>query len=137
MPPYSPCISPGSLKNWCYGQPRNLDMSNCLKPLQQDRVQCRRRKILMLSHLSGERLQDTAKEGYSTATDIAEYLARKGLPFRKAHEVTGRIVLYCSEKKKRFEDLTLTELRKFSSLISEDIYTVVTPEESVKRKKSI
>jgi argininosuccinate lyase len=84
-----------------------------------------------------ERLQETAKEGYSTATDIAEYLARKGLPFRRAHEVTGRIVLYCSDKKKRLEDLTLKELRKFSSLISEDIYTVLSPEASVRGKKSM
>jgi argininosuccinate lyase len=83
------------------------------------------------------RLREAAKEGYSTATDVAEYLVRKGLPFRKAHEVTGRIVLYCSGKKKRLEDLTLTELKKFSSLISEDIYTVVSPEESVRRKKSM
>ena len=83
------------------------------------------------------RLREAAKEGYSTATDVAEYLVRKGLPFRKAHEVTGRIVLYCSGKKKSFEDLTLTELKKFSSLISEDIYTVVSPEESVRRKKSM
>jgi argininosuccinate lyase len=84
-----------------------------------------------------ERLRETAKEGYSTATDIAEYLARKGLPFRKAHEATGRIVLYCSEKKKRLEELTLTELRKFSALISEDIYTVLSPEASVRGKKSM
>jgi argininosuccinate lyase len=84
-----------------------------------------------------ERLQETAEEGYSTATDIAEYLAKKGLPFRKAHEVTGRIVLYCSEKKKRLEELTLAELKKFSSLISEDIYTVVSAEASVRGKKSL
>jgi argininosuccinate lyase len=84
-----------------------------------------------------DRLQETAKEGYSTATDIAEYLTRKGLPFRKAHGVTGRIVLYCSEKKKRLEELTLTELRKFSALISEDIYTVLSPEASVRGKKSL
>jgi argininosuccinate lyase len=84
-----------------------------------------------------ERLQETAEEGYSIATDIAEYLAKKGLPFRKAHEVTGRIVLYCTEKKKRLEELTLAELRKFSSLISEDIYTVVSAEASVRGKKSL
>jgi argininosuccinate lyase len=83
-----------------------------------------------------ERLHETSKEGYSTATDVAEYLVRKGLPFRKAHEVTGRIVLYCSRKKKRLEELTVAELKKFSSLISEDIYTVVSPEESVRGKKS-
>jgi argininosuccinate lyase len=84
-----------------------------------------------------ERLREAAKEGYSTATDVAEYLVRKGLPFRKAHEVTGRMVLFCSGRKKRLEELTVTELKKFSSLISEDIYTVVSPEESVRGKKSM
>lgn len=83
-----------------------------------------------------ERLHETAKEGYSTATDIAEYLVRKGMPFRKAHAVTGKVILYCIRRKKKLEDLTLQELRKFSSLISEDIYAFLTPEESVRGKKS-
>ncbi len=81
-------------------------------------------------------MHETAKEGYSTATDIAEYLVRKGLPFRKAHAVTGKVILYCIRRKKKLEDLTLQELRKFSSLISEDIYAFLTPEESVRGKKS-
>jgi argininosuccinate lyase len=84
-----------------------------------------------------ERMHETAKEGYSTATDVAEYLVRKGLPFRKAHEVTGKVILYCVGKKKRLEELTLKELKKFSPLISEDIYTFLSPDESVRGKKSI
>ncbi len=83
-----------------------------------------------------ERLYETAKEGYSTATDVAEYLVREGLPFRKAHEVTGKMVLYCVRKKKRLDELTLKELKMFSSLISEDIYTVLSPDESIRRKQS-
>ena len=83
-----------------------------------------------------KRMHETAKEGYSTATDMAEYLVKKGLPFRRAHEVTGKIVLYCIEKKKKLEELTLKELNKFSPLISEDIYSFLKPEESVRGKKS-
>jgi argininosuccinate lyase len=83
-----------------------------------------------------ERIYKTAVEGYSTATDIAEYLVKKGLPFRKAHELTGRIVLYCISKKKKLEELTLKELNKFSPLISYDVYPVMEPEKSVKGKKS-
>ena len=83
------------------------------------------------------RLHETVKEGYSTATDVAEYLVRKGLPFRKAHEVTGKIVLYCVGKKKRLEELALKELKKFSPLISEDVYTFLSPYESVRGKKSV
>jgi argininosuccinate lyase len=83
-----------------------------------------------------ERLRETAKEGYSTATDVAEYLVKKGLPFRRAHEVTGRIVLYCIKRKKKLGELTLKELNKFSPLISEDIYTFLRSEESVRGKRS-
>jgi argininosuccinate lyase len=83
-----------------------------------------------------ERLHETAKEGYSTATDMAEYLVRKSLPFRKAHEVTGRIVLHCVKRKKKLEELTLKELNRFSPLISEDIYSFLNPDESVSGKKS-
>jgi len=82
------------------------------------------------------RMYETAVEGYSTATDIAEYLVKKGLPFRKAHKITGRIVLYCISKKKKLGELTLRELNKYSPLISDDIYPFLRPEESVKAKKS-
>ncbi|MFH0933109.1 MAG: argininosuccinate lyase [Nitrospirota bacterium] len=83
-----------------------------------------------------KKMHETAEEGYSTATDMAEYLVKKGLPFRKAHEVTGRIVLYCIGKKKKLDELTLKELNQFSPLISDDIYSVLRPEESVRGKKS-
>jgi argininosuccinate lyase len=82
------------------------------------------------------RMYETAVEGYSVATDIAEYLVKKGLPFRKAHELTGKLVLYCVSKKKKLEGLTLKELNKFSTLISDDIYSYLRPEKSVKGKKS-
>jgi len=86
---------------------------------------------------NAERLRKAAEEEYLTATDIAEYLVRGGLPFRKAHEVTGRLVSYCVGRKKKLEELTIKELKKFSPLISEDIYAFLSPEESVRRKKSI
>jgi len=83
-----------------------------------------------------ERMRRTAGDAYSTATDIAEYLVRKGVPFRKAHGITGRIVLHCIEKKKRLEDLAIKELKAFSALIGKDIYDFLAPEESVKNKNS-
>ena len=48
-----------------------------------------------------ERMRASAGDAFSTATDIAEYLVKKGIPFRKAHEITGRIVLYCITKNKK------------------------------------
>ncbi len=83
-----------------------------------------------------QRMRETAGEAYSTATDIAEYLVRKGLPFREAHEVTGRIVLHCIENRKRLEALSIEELKKFSYLIGEDIYSNIEAEESVKARRS-
>jgi argininosuccinate lyase len=84
-----------------------------------------------------ERLRDTAGDAYSTATDIAEYLVKKGIPFRKAHEITGRIVLYCIRRRKKLEDLSFKELTTFSSVISRDIFSYLSPEASVRNKKSV
>lgn len=83
-----------------------------------------------------QRMSDTAAEGYSTATDIAEYLVRKGMPFREAHEVTGRIVRHCIEIGKSLEDLSIEEFVRFSKLIKEDVYNNLTAEGSVMAKRS-
>jgi argininosuccinate lyase len=94
-------------------------------------------EMLPVTRFNTKRMHKTAGNAYSTATDIAEYLVKKGIPFRKAHEITGKIVLYCIEKKKRFEDLTLKELNTFSNLITSDIYSCLKAEESVRNKKSL
>jgi argininosuccinate lyase len=83
-----------------------------------------------------ERMASTAGEGYSTATDIAEYLVKKGVPFRKAHEVTGNIVRFCIDGRKDLLSLELAELQSFSALITEDIFRVLDPRESVKGHSS-
>ena len=77
-----------------------------------------------------------AGRGFSTATDIADYLVRKGLPFRNAHEVVGKTVRYCVENGKDIPALTLEEFRQFSSDIGPDIYDYVTLEASVNARKS-
>ncbi len=82
------------------------------------------------------RMRQTAGEGYSTATDIAEYLVKKGIPFREAHEITGKIVLRCIESNRDLPSLTLRELREFSPIISEDIFPVLEPAESVRARTS-
>jgi len=82
------------------------------------------------------RLKDTADAAFSTATDIAEYLARKGIPFRTAHEITGKIVRYCIDNNKRLYDLSITEYKSFSDVIGNDIYKFIGTLESVNAKKS-
>ncbi len=83
-----------------------------------------------------QRMSDTASEAFSTATDIAEYLVRKGLPFREAHEVTGRIVRHCIDSNKGLIDLQIKDLKGFSQVIQKDIYKYLTAEGSVMAKKS-
>ena len=82
------------------------------------------------------RLRETAAGGYATATDIAEYLVRKGIPFRTAHEITGRIVLYCVSRNIPLTGLSLRELRTFSPALTEDILAILDPVASVKARSS-
>lgn len=68
---------------------------------------------------------------FSNATDIADYLVRKGLPFREAHEIIGKIVLYAIQQQKYLLDLSFDEYQQFSTLFAEDIYEVLSPEHVV------
>lgn len=72
-----------------------------------------------------ENMLKAAKNGYSNATDLADYLAKKGVPFRKAHEITGKLVSFAINKGKMLDDLSLEELRLECDLIDDDIYTAI------------
>ncbi len=78
-----------------------------------------------------ENMRKAAGDGFSTATDVADYLVRKGLPFRDAHEVVGKAVGYCVKKKVDITDLTLAEWQQFSTKIDADIFECCTVEASV------
>jgi argininosuccinate lyase len=64
---------------------------------------------------------EQASKGFTAATDVADYLAKRGMPFRQAHEVVGRLVLYCERHGKGLEDLTPEEFRQASPLFGNDI----------------
>jgi argininosuccinate lyase len=83
-----------------------------------------------------ENLARSLEEGYITATDIADYLTAKGIPFREAHRITGEIVSHLTRQGRRFTDLTLDELKAYSDLIEEDIFQVMDPASSVDARKS-
>jgi argininosuccinate lyase len=78
-----------------------------------------------------DRMRQAVNQDFSNATDIADYLVNKGLPFRQAHEVIGRTVLYCIQHKKYLLDLSLDEYHQFSKLFAQDIYEVLQPEHVV------
>ncbi|SFZ70202.1 argininosuccinate lyase [Chitinimonas taiwanensis] len=84
-----------------------------------------------------EAMRRAVKQGYATATDLADYLVKKGLPFRDAHEAVALAVRYASEQKKDLEELSLVELGTFSPLISADVFSVLTPEGSLASRDHI
>ncbi|AAO35181.1 argininosuccinate lyase [Clostridium tetani] len=79
------------------------------------------------------------KMGFLNATESADYLVLKGVPFRDAHKIIGEIVLYCEEKDKSIEELNINELKKFSTFFNEDIYEFIDYENALNRgiKKEI
>ncbi len=72
-----------------------------------------------------EKMLDAAKGGFTNATDIADYLVKKGIPFRTSHEIIGRMVAYCIENSKNIEDLDIAELKTFSVQFDTDVYEAI------------
>jgi argininosuccinate lyase len=87
----------------------------------------------MVHHVKFDRkkMQSGAGSGFSTATDLAEYLTGKGVPFREAHGIVGKMVAYCLGKKKNFSDLTMKEFHFFHKSFGEDIYGYLIVENAV------
>lgn len=83
-----------------------------------------------------QNLRDATDSGYMTATDLADYLVRKNLPFRSAHAVSGKAVAYAIKQGKELVELTLEELKSFSDLIEGDIFTVLSVEGSINSRRS-
>jgi argininosuccinate lyase len=83
-----------------------------------------------------ERLQAATIGGFMTATDLADYLVKRNLPFRQAHGVVGRIVALCQQRDCELIDLSLDELRQFSDLIEADIFTVLSVDGSINSRLS-
>ncbi|MCY6355791.1 argininosuccinate lyase [Clostridium sp. ZS2-4] len=80
-----------------------------------------------------ENMYKAVKKGFLNATEGADYLVNKGMPFRDAHGVIGAIVIFCEENDRAIEDLSLEELKKFSELFDEDIYDFIDYENTLKR----
>ncbi|MGH8541214.1 MAG: argininosuccinate lyase, partial [Stenotrophobium sp.] len=78
-----------------------------------------------------ENCRAAAAKGFSTATDLADYLVNKGLPFRDAHHAVGNAVGYAAKKNCGLAELTLEELRRFSPLVQKDVFDHITLEASV------
>ncbi len=90
--------------------------------------------VLRNVSLREERTRDAASRGYMNATELADYLARKGVPFREAHETVGRVVLRAIERGCELQDLALDEMRAFSQAIEEDVYPALSLEQTLGTK---
>ena len=87
--------------------------------------------MLPSMEINRQTMRQAVESGFATATDLAEYLVRKGVPFRDAHEIVGRSVGYCIDKGMELDQLTLNQLQKFSPEIGDDVFSVIDPEGSI------
>lgn len=94
------------------------------------------RGLLETAQVRPEAMLKAAEESFANATDFADYLVGKGLPFREAHEVAGKAVKKCLAEGRKLRDLSLAELRDLNPAVSEDVYEALSVQESVRRRFS-
>ncbi len=94
-------------------------------------------KMLPKLKINQETMERATSKGFLNATDMADYLVVKGMPFRQAHGCVGEAVAYASSKKKELQELTLKELKSFSSHIKKDVFKILTTDQMINRRKSI
>jgi argininosuccinate lyase len=102
-------------------------------------INCLRAYADMVPHISAKKanMYNSAKRGFATATDLADYLVRKGMAFRDAHEIVGLAVRLGLESKRDLSEIPLSELQQFSALITADVFDFLTLEGSVASRKHI
>lgn len=93
--------------------------------------------VLRNISVNEERARNAAIKGYLNATELADYLSRKGIPFRAAHEVAGKIVLRAIAEKVELNELELTEMQKYFTKIEADVYDALSLEQTLKTKNAI
>lgn len=87
--------------------------------------------------LNKTRMENSAKHGFTNATDAADYLVNKGVPFRDAHSIVGELVLYCISKNISLDDMTLEEYKAINPVFEEDIYKAISLETCVNTRNTI
>ena len=95
------------------------------------------RGMLATMKFNKDRMRESANHGFTNATDAADYLVKHGVPFRDAHGIVGRIVLYCLDKKIPIDAMSLSELKAISPVFEEDIYDAISMETCVNTRLTI
>jgi argininosuccinate lyase len=93
--------------------------------------------MIPLMQIKTDNMRSSAIKGYTTATDLADYLVKKGLPFRDSHEVVGKTVAYAIDQNKDLSELSLAELQQFSKIIDNDVFEVLTLEGSLNARNHL
>ena len=88
-------------------------------------------KMLSTMNIRKDSMYKAAQGGFTNATDVADYLVKKGIPFRSAHEIIGKMVLYCINSNKAIDELTMQEFKEFSEKIEDDVYSEISLEKCV------
>ena len=91
--------------------------------------------MISTARINKDKMYSAAKEGFMNATDAADWLVKNGMPFRDAHAVIGRLVLYCIENNKSLDELTIDEYKAIDPLFTEDIYNAISLEQCVNARK--
>lgn len=94
-------------------------------------------KMLATMRIRTDRMLEGAKGGFTNATDVADYLVKKGMPFRDAHAVVGKMVAYCLDKNKVIDALSMEEFLQFSNVFHEDIYDAISLETCINQRELI
>ena len=94
-------------------------------------------KMIPTIKVNEKAMLDATQEGFLEATDLADYLTAKGMPFRESHEVVGTMVLHCTKNNLRFADLSLQAFKTFSLLFEADIHAVLSPLNIVKERNTV
>ena len=120
----------------------NRDLQEDKEPLF-DTVDTVKMSLMVLNGMAGNltfnrpRMSEEAAKGFSTATDVAEYLVTRGVPFREAHGIVGRLVGHCIVKGKDLSDLSLRDFRKFYTGFDEGVYGVIPVKKAVNARQTI
>ncbi len=93
--------------------------------------------MLKTIQFNKDRMEESARHGFTNATDAADYLVNHGVPFRDAHGIVGRLVLYCIDEKKALDDLTIEEYKAISPVFDNDIYDAIDIKNCVSRRNTI
>lgn len=119
----------------------NRDLQEDKKPVMDSLktvIDCARMmaKVVSTMKINESRMLEATNSGFINATDLADYLVTKGVPFREAHGIVGETVRYCIENKISLDNLTLDQFRKFSPLVDSDVFSAIAVKNCVERRDS-